>query len=108
MSGPVDVREVVRLFAVLSNSHEVGKENSTGCRMPAPRQGPRRRDSVSMTTYYDTIVPRIDMAAAVHLLREDQRLAQFAESERRVGNRTCAPGQRDLPPTYRAWSEGDA
>lgn len=59
-----------------------------------------------MTTYHETIVPSIDLSASVHLLRDDQRLAQFAESERRVANRTITPDGRELPPRYRAWEPG--
>ena len=59
-----------------------------------------------MTTYYETIIPRLDLSSSVHLLRDDQRLAQFAESESRVANRTITPDGRELPPRYRAWEPG--
>lgn len=34
---------------------------------------------------------------ALRLLREEQRLRQFLESEQRVDNRVCAPGGVILP-----------
>ena len=37
---------------------------------------------------------------------KEARLAQFAESESRVANRTITPDGRELPPRYRAWEPG--
>lgn len=58
-----------------------------------------------MSAHYDTIVPSVDLSGSIHLLREEDRMAQFALSEQRIANRTITPDGRELPPTYRAWRE---
>lgn len=55
----------------------------------------------------ESISPRVTYCGdSARLLRDDQRLAQFAESESRVANRTITPDGRELPPRYRAWEPG--